>query len=282
METKVTSATKEVIIGSGRPTVIIGERINPSGKKKLSESLQKGEMDRVRKEAAEQVAAGADIIDVNVSALNVDEVTMLPRVVQVVMETVDVPICIDCANHKALDAALKVYKGKPLINSVTGEEASLNTILPMVKEYGAAVIGLVNDDAGIPKSVDRRIEIAHKIVDRAAGIGISREDIIIDVLVFSAGADTESGLTVLETIRRMKLELGVNLTLAVSNISFGLPVRSLINNAFVAATVTSGCDSLIADAAKIRPFTMAADLIINKDIFARRYTGAYRNGILNP
>jgi 5-methyltetrahydrofolate--homocysteine methyltransferase len=276
METRVSSPKKEVIIGDAQPTVLIGERINPAGKKKLAEALKAGDLKIVRSEAIAQVQAGADILDVNVGTFGIDEVTLLPRAVQAVMDTVDVPLCIDSNNPAALEAAVKIYKGKPLINSVTGEEHSLAKVLPLVKEYKAAVVGLVQDDEGIPKDAKRRVSIAHKIVERAEAVGISRENIVIDCLAFAVGADTSSGLAVMEAIRAIKAELGVNMTLGASNISFGLPDRDLLNNAFVAMAIATGLTCLITDAAKVRPTVMAVDLILGRDKHARRYIGAYR------
>jgi len=276
METRVSSPTKEVIIGDDQPTVLIGERINPAGKKKLAEALKAGNLEIVRREALTQAQAGADILDVSVGIFGVDEVTLLPQAVQAVMDTVDIPLCLDSANPEALEAALKVYKGKPLINSVTGEEHSLAKVLPLVKEYGAVVIGLVQDNEGIPNNSERRVAIAHKIVQRAEAAGIAREDIIIDCLAFAVGADTSSGLVTLETIRRVKAELGVNLTLGASNISFGLPDRDVINNTFAAIVIAAGVTCLIVDVAKVRPIVLAADLVLAKDKRARRYVEAYR------
>jgi 5-methyltetrahydrofolate--homocysteine methyltransferase len=276
METIVTSTGKKVIIGDDQPTVLIGERINPAGKKKLAESLKAGDLEIVRREALAQVQAGADILDVNVGTFGVDEVTLLPRAVQAVIDTVDVPLCIDSNNPAALEAAIKIYKGKPLINSVTGEERSLTRVLPLVKEYKAAVVGLVQDDEGIPKDAKRRVSIAHKIVKRAEAVGITRENIVIDCLAFAVGADTSSGLAVMEAIRTIKAELGVNMTLGASNISFGLPDRELLNNAFVAMAIATGVTCLITDAAKVRPTVVAADLVLGRDKHARRYVGAYR------
>ena len=276
MGTRLSGATKEVIIGHDRPTVLIGERINPTGKKKMSEALKAGELEIVRQEALTQVQAGADIIDVNVAATGVNEVTRLPQAVRVVNDTVDVPLCLDSPNPEALEAALKVYKGKPLLNSVTGEEHSLERVLPLVKEYGAAVIGLVQDEEGVPGDAERRLAIAHKIVERAEAIGIPRQDIIIDCLAFAVGADPRSGLVILETIRRIKAELGVNLTLGASNVSFGMPDRSLLNSAFVAMVIAAGVTCLIVDAAKVRPMALAADLVLGQDTYARRYIRAYR------
>jgi 5-methyltetrahydrofolate--homocysteine methyltransferase len=189
---------------------------------------------------------------------------------------VDIPLCIDSANPAALKAALKIYKGKPLINSVTGEEQSLARVLPLVKEYGAAVVGLVQDDEGIPKDVERRVAVARKLVERAEAAGIPREDIVVDCLAFAVGADAGSGLAVIEAIRRIKAELGVNLTLGASNVSFGLPDRDLLNNAFVVMAVAAGATCLIVDAAKVRPIILAADLVLAKDKRARRYVEAYR------
>ena len=276
METRVSSVAKEVVIGSDQPTVLIGERINPAGKKKLAESLKAGDMEMVRLEAIAQAEAGADILDVNVSTFGVDEVTLLPQAVKAVMDSVDTPLCLDSINPEALAAAMKVYKGKPLINSVSGEEHSLDKVIPLVKENGAAVIGLVQDDDGIPKESERRVAIAHKIVERAEAAGIPRSDIIIDCLTLAVGADTTSGLAALETARRIKTELGVNLTLAVSNISFGLPDRHLPNSAFVAMAIAAGVTCLIVDVARARPIVLAADLILNRDKRARRYIEAYR------
>jgi 5-methyltetrahydrofolate--homocysteine methyltransferase len=276
METKVTSDKKEVIISIDRPTVIIGERINPTGRKKLSEALRTGDLEMVRKEALDQVAAGADIIDCNVNAPGVNDVEVLPKAVKVVQEAVDAPMCLDSPNKDALEAALKVYKGRPLVNSVSGEEASLKRMLPLVKEYGCAVIGLVQDDEGIPKNAERRIAIAHKIVERAEKAGVAPENIVIDVLTFAIGAEPKSGLDVLEAIRRIKEELGVNITMGASNISFGMPDRAVINNAWASAVIVAGATALITDAAKIRPAILATDLILGRDRFARRFIEDHR------
>jgi 5-methyltetrahydrofolate--homocysteine methyltransferase len=277
METRITSASQEVIIGEGRPTVLIGERINPSGRKKLSEALKAGQLEVIDSEAKAQVEAGADIIDVNVGgAFGLDEVDLLPRAVKIAMKAVGVPLCIDSSSPDALMAALKVYKGKPLINSVSGEENSLARILPVIKEYGAAVVGLTQDDDGIPTSADRRVAIAHKIVERAGKIGIPPEDIVIDCLASAVGAVPDSGRIILETIRRVKAELGVNMTMGASNISFGLPDRDLINYAFISAVIAAGATSLIVNVAKVRPIVLAADLVMAQDKRARRYIDAYR------
>jgi 5-methyltetrahydrofolate--homocysteine methyltransferase len=276
METKVSSLSKEVIIGDNRPTVLIGERINPTGKKKMTEALKAGDLEIVRKEALAQVQAGADILDVNIGVFGVDEVTLLPRAVLAVMEVVDVPLCFDSSNADALEGALKVYKGKPLVNSVTGEEHSLKKVLPLVKKYGAAVIGIVQDDEGIPKDTEGRVRVAHKIVEKVEAAGISREDLVIDCLAFAVGAEPASGVAVLEAIQRIRAELGVNMTMGGSNVSYGLPDRGLLNNAFVVMAVAAGVTCPIVDAAKVRPIILAADLVLSRDKRGRRYIEAYR------
>jgi 5-methyltetrahydrofolate--homocysteine methyltransferase len=276
METKLTSATQEVIISDDRPVVLIGERINPSGKKKLGESLKEGNLDIVRKEAKNQTEAGADILDVNVNVFGIDEAALLPKAVKAVMESSELPLCIDSAVPEALEAAIGVYKGKPLINSVTGEEHSLAKILPIVKKHGTAIVGLVQDDNGIPKTPEARLAVAQKIVERAEKLGIPREDIIIDCLALAVGAENASGTIALGTIKLIKQELGVNMTLAVSNISFGMPDRDLLNNAFVAACAAAGVTCVIVDVKKIRPAVQAADVIMNHDKHARRYMASYR------
>jgi 5-methyltetrahydrofolate--homocysteine methyltransferase len=276
METRVSSPTKEVIIGDNRPTVLIGERINPAGRKKFQEALKAGNLETVSSEALAQTQAGADVLDVCVGAFGVDEVALLPKAVLTVADKVDTPLCLDSANPEALEAALKIYKGKALINSVSGEEKFLDKVLPLVGEYGAAVIGLVQDDEGIPQNTERRVEIAGKIIERAEKVGIPREDIIIDVETFSVGADQTSGPKVIEAIYRIKEKFGVNITLAVSNVSFGLPERTTLNSSFTAMTIAAGATCLIVDVAKVRPFVLAADLILGRDIRARRYIEAYR------
>jgi 5-methyltetrahydrofolate--homocysteine methyltransferase len=272
----VSSATREVLITNAGPTVLIGERINPSGKKKLAEALKSGDFDVVGKEAISQVEAGADILDVNVVTPGVDEIVVLPKVVEKVMASVDVPLCIDINNPGALKEALKIYKGRPIVNSVTGEESSLNEILPLVKEYGAVVIGLTIDEEGIPKEPDRRVAIAHKILERAESFGIPRENVIIDCLALTLGADSNAGMVTLEAIRRVKEELGVNQTLGTSNISFGLPDRNLVNHAFLAMAISSGVTCPTVDVAKVRQAILSIDLILGHDRFAQRYMRDFR------
>jgi 5-methyltetrahydrofolate--homocysteine methyltransferase len=276
METRVSSAEREALINPEGPTVLIGERINPSGKKILAEALKSGDFDVVRKEAIAQVEAGADILDVNVACPGVDEIAVLPKAIETIMAAVDAPLCIDINNPLALKEALKVYKGKPIVNSVTGEEDSLNAILPLVKEYGTAVIGLTIDDEGIPKEPDRRVAIAHKIVERAEALEIPPEDVIIDCLALTLGADSNAGLVTLEAIRKVKEELAVNQTLGASNISFGLPDRTLVNLTFLAMAIASGVTCPTVDVAKVRPAVLSIDLILGRDRFAQRFIKDYR------
>ncbi len=279
METKVSSASLEVLIGDNRPTVIIGERINPSGKKILSEALKEENFDIIRQEAIAQVDAGADILDVNVATPGVNEVVMLPRVVKTVMDAVNVPLCIDINNPAALREVLEIYPGKPIVNSVSGEERSLNEVLPLVKEYGTAVIGLTLDDEGVPKEADRRVAIAHKIIERAESFGIPREDVIIDGLALTIGSDSNAGMVTLETIRKVRDKLRVNQTLGASNISFGLPKRSLLNQTFLAIAIAAGLTCPTVDVAKVRSAILATDLALGRDRYARRYIQDYRKNI---
>ena len=276
METKVTSAGKEVLIGLERPVVLIGERINPTGRKKLTAKLQAGDVEMVRSEALKQVQYGADILDVNVGASGVDEVAMLPKAVQAIMETVDVPLCFDSHNVEALEAALKIYRDKPIINSVNGQEQSLNEILPLVKKYNTSVIGLVMDDNGIPPDVETRLKIAHKIIDRAEKMGIPWENIIIDSLVTTVSTDYKAAMVTLETINRVKKELGINQSLGASNISFGLPEREVLNFAFLTLAIDRGVTCPCVNVAKVRQNALAIDLILGRDRHALRYTRGFR------
>jgi 5-methyltetrahydrofolate--homocysteine methyltransferase len=281
METVLQGTGRKAIIGEGRPTVLLGERINPTGKKKLAAALAAGDLEIVRQEALAQVEAGADILDVNVGAAGVDEVTLLPQAVKLVLETVGQPVAIDTADGEALAAALAMHKqvnpdGKPLINSVNGEEASLARVLPLVAEYGTAVIGLCMDDDGIPSTPEKRLAVAKRIVGRAEGHGIPREDILIDCLALTVGADSQAGWITLEAIRMVSEELGVNMTLGASNVSFGLPDREIINGAFLAMAIERGLNCPIVDAAKVAHFIQATDLALGRDEYAMRYLKAYR------
>jgi len=276
METALEGTGKVVYIAPDRPTAIIGERINPTGRKRLAAELVAGNLDIVRDEAVAQVGAGADVIDVNVGAAGVDQVELLPRAVEIVQEVVDAPISIDTPDPAALAAALKVYQGKPLVNSVNGEERSLNQVLPLVAEHGAAVIGLCMDEDGIPNDPGVRLEIARKIIERAEALDIPREDVLIDCLALTVGTDSSAALVTLEAIRMVRAELGVNMTLGASNVSFGLPDRHVINWAFLAMVIAAGVNAPIVNPARVRPAILAADVLMGKDEFAMRYIRHYR------
>jgi 5-methyltetrahydrofolate--homocysteine methyltransferase len=281
METILKGKRRQITIADGRPTVILGERINPTGKKKLATALLAGDLDVVRMEALDQVQAGADLLDVNVGAAGVDEVDLLPRAVQVVLEAVDVPVCIDTPNPEALASALALHQqlnpgGKALVNSVNGEEASLERVLPLVSRFGAAVIGLCMDGSGIPSTPEGRLAVARKIVTRAESQGVGRQDVLIDCLALTVGADSGAAWTTLEAIRLVKEDLGVNLALGASNVSFGLPDREDINGVFLAMAIARGLNCPIVDPAKVRAFILAADLLLGRDNYAARYLRAYR------
>lgn len=276
MKTVLRGTKKEVVIQPDALTVIIGERINPTGRKKLAAALVAGDLDYVRREAIAQVREGAHVIDVNVGAAGVDEVDLLPKAVLAVAEVVDVPICIDSSSADAIEAALAVCPGRPLVNSVNGEEEKLERILPLVKKYNAAVIGLTMDDKGIPNDPHERLAIAKKIVDRAEAIGIAREDVIIDCLALTMGADSKAGLVTLKTIELVRKELGNNITLGASNASFGLPEREVINAGFLAMAVYAGMNCPIVNPRKSRLALAVADLVLGRDDYAMNYLRAYR------
>ena len=276
METVLRGTKSTVYVAPNRPTVLIGERINPTGRKRLAAGLVAGNVEIVKDEALAQVAAGAGVIDVNVGAAGVDQVALLPRAVEMVQEVVGVPLSIDTPDSEALAAALKVYQGKPLVNSVNGEEKNLSRVLPLVAEHGAAVIGLCMDEGGIPDDPHKRLEIAHKIVERAEALGIPREDVLIDCLALTVGADPKAALITLEAIRLVRAELGVNMTLGASNVSFGLPDREVLNWAFLAMAIREGVNAPIVNTARVRQTVLAADVLLGRDEFAMRYIKDYR------
>jgi len=276
MQTFLSSATTTVKINTDGPMVIIGEKINPTGHKRLAEALQGGDFDYVRELAARQVAAGADVLDVNVGVLGLDEVALLTQAVKVVTSEVNVPVCLDSANPEALATALAAVPGKPLVNSVNGKEASLQAVLPVVKDRGAAVIGLTMDDHGIPKDAETRLAIAGKILERAAKVGIPAEDVIIDPLVLSMGVDTTAGAVTLRAIELIRQEFGVNINLGASNVSFGLPERQVINQAFLALAAGAGASCVITDPMKLAMAVRAIDLLLGRDAYARRYITYFR------
>ena len=276
METLLKSDKQEVKISYGAPFVIIGEKINPTGRKILAGKLKDGDYEYVRDLALKQVAAGADILDVNVGVPGLDEVAVLPEVARIVSETVDVPLCLDSANHEALAAALTKLSGKPLVNSVNGEEKSLKAVLPVVKDFGVSVIGLTMDDKGIPNDAETRVAIAEKIIERAAKIGIAIEDIVIDPLVLTVGADSKAAVVTLQTIQLLKQEFGVNINLGASNVSFGLPDRHTVNQAFLSLAMGMGATCAITDPIKLTNTIRATDLLMGRDTYGTRYIGYWR------
>lgn len=278
LTTIVKSETREVEICRDLPTAIIGECINPTGRKKLQEELAQGKFDIIRRDAVAQVEAGAALLDVNAGVPGADEPALIVQLIKVIRELTDIPLCIDTANPKALEAALKVYKGKALVNSVNGEEGKLSTILPLIKEYGAAVIGLTLDDDGISKTVEKRLSIAAKIIERAAKIGIPIEDIVIDPLALALGTEDGAGKLAFESIEAITKEFGVNITMGCSNISFGIPDRIPVNTAFMAMAIKSGLTCPITNPLheEMRMAILAADLCMARDEYASNWIKAYR------
>ena len=246
-KTVISSKTKEVIIGSEQPFVIIGERINPTGRKLLAEEMKAGNLERVREDALSQVAAGAQMLDVNAGVPLADEPKILADSIKLIQSITDVPLCIDSSIVEALERGLEAYEGKALLNSVTGEEERLDTVLPLVKKFGCAVIGISNDDSGISEDINVRFDVAKKIVERAMDHGIPKEDVIIDPLVMPVGAINDAGRQVLELIKKLQNELGVNTTCGASNLSFGLPNRHGLNTAFIAMAISSGMPCAITN-----------------------------------
>lgn len=278
METTVTSSTKTVVIGPLQPIAIIGERINPTGRKKLTGAIEEGNMRIVQEEALTQVRHGAHILDVNVGVSGIDEPKMLAEAMHAIMEVTDVPLCIDSADVKALEAGLYTYKGKALVNSVNGEERKLKEVLPLVKAHNAAVVGLTMDDRGIPNDADERLTIARKIVEAAQREGIPLQDVIIDPLAIAVSAYDKAGVDTLDSLTKIRDELGVNQTLGASNISFGLPERTAINATFLAMAVMCGLTCPIIDPTvwEIRRTILLLDLLLGKDEFCMKYITAYR------
>lgn len=276
METILKSENAEVTISSGSPFVIIGEKINPTGREKLAAAIRDGNYEYILNLVKIQVDAGADILDVNVGVPGIDEVRLLPEVALLISKTFKTPICLDSANPNALAAAMAVLPGKPLINSVNGGEKSLEKILPLVKEYGAAVIGLTMDDHGIPSDVETRLAIAEKIIERAAQKGISENDIIIDPLVLTVGADSKAAWVTLGTIEMVRKEFGVNINLGASNVSFGLPDRHTVNQAFISLAMGFGATCAISDPVKLAGTIRATDLLLGRDNHGIRYIKYFR------
>ena len=276
--TVVGSMTREVVIGPDRPFVIIGERINPTGRKLLAEEMKAGDFSRVERDVIAQVEAGAHMLDVNAGIPLADEPAILARTIQLVQSLTDLPLSIDSSIVEALEAGLAVYRGKALVNSVTGEEERLERVLPLVRKYGAAVVAISNDDTGISEDPDVRYAVAKRIVERAADHGIPREDVIVDPLVMPIGAMSTAGRQVFALVRRLRDELHVNSTCGASNVSFGLPQREGINAAFLPMAIASGLTTAITNPllADVRRAVMAADVLMGNDQDAGRWIRTHR------
>jgi 5-methyltetrahydrofolate--homocysteine methyltransferase len=277
-DTVVSSQTREVVLGLERPFVMIGERINPTGRKILAAEMAAGNFSRVEADARAQVAAGAHMLDVNAGIPLADEPAILARTVQLVQSITDVPLSIDSSIVKALEAGLAVYKGKPLVNSVTGEEERLESVLPLVKKYGAAVVAISNDETGISEDPDVRFEVARRIVNRAADHGIPRSDIVVDPLVMPIGAINQAGRQVMHLLNRLKRELQVNTTCGASNVSFGLPAREGISAIFLSMAIGAGLTSAIMNPMhlEIVRSCMAADVMMGHDPDCARWIKRFR------
>jgi 5-methyltetrahydrofolate--homocysteine methyltransferase len=279
VHTVLRSPTREVVIGHDRPFCIIGERINPTGRKAFGEQLRAGDLSQIVTDVEEQVAGGAHVLDVNMGVPLTDEADLLSKAVRLVQEHTDLPLCIDSSVVEALEAGLAVYEGKALVNSVTCEEDRLERVLPLVKEHSAAIICLVNDETGIPQTAQERLEVCRRLVDAVHGRWeIPLEDMVIDPLAMTVGADPQAVVTTLETIRLIREEFGLNMTLGASNVSFGLPGRHALGAAFLAAASYAGLTSAIMDARN--PQTVdacrGADLLFGRDEWAMEWIAAHR------
>ena len=278
-DTIVSSATKEVVIGFNRPFVIIGERINPTGRKILAAEMAAGDFTRVEADARAQVEAGAQMLDVNAGIPLADEPAILARAIQLVQSITDVPLSIDSSIVAALEAGLAVYKGKALVNSVTGEDERLEAVLPLIKKYGAAVIAISNDETGISENPDVRYAVAKKIVERAMDYGIPASDVVVDPLVMPIGAINQAGVQVMRLVHRLRTELKVNTSCGASNISFGLPNRDGINSAFLTMAMGAGMTSAITNPLHVEVIKacMGADVMLGHDPDCARWIRRFRD-----
>lgn len=280
METTLASRGRTVVIGPDQPFCLIGERINPTGRKVLAAQMRDGSFAMVRRDAVAQVEAGAQVLDLNAGIPGLDEAAVLAETVRQVMDVTEAPLCLDSSVVEALEAALSAYEGKALVNSVTAEDDRLERILPLVRRHGAAVIGIANDETGIPMVPEERLAMARKIVERAQDHGIPAEDVLIDPIVMTVGADHGVGTVTLETIRLIHRELGCNMTCGASNVSFGLPDRESLNAAFLPMMMAAGLPSAITNplVPAIRKATLAGDLLLGRDEYASRWIAAFRAG----
>jgi 5-methyltetrahydrofolate--homocysteine methyltransferase len=277
MKTILLGIKNQVTIDTNGPVVIIGECINPTRRKKLVSTLQDSNFDYVLELAQNQINAGADVLDVNVGFPGVDDVKLLPKTVLAITDRFDIPLCLDSPNPKAIEAALKVAGGKCLINSVNGEEKSMNALLHIAKEFGAAIIGLTMDENGIIHDPEKRLAVAEKILERAVKTGINEEDVIIDPLAMAVSADSRACIVTLETIRLVHQKLGLNITMGASNISFGLPGREDLNSSFISLAIANGLTCPIANPEKITAAARATDLALGRDDFAVRFVEYFQS-----
>ena len=278
METRLSSRRREVVISGHLPFVIIGERINPTGRKVLAAEMKEGKMDRVRADAIAQAASGAHMLDVNAGIPAIDEAALLVATIKAVAEVSDLPICIDSSIIEALEAGLSAYEGKALVNSVTAEEERMERILPLVKKHGAAVIGMANDETGISMVPEERVALARRIIERAADYGIPKEDVIIDPIAMTVAADPTCGVITLETMRLIRDQLGNNMICGASNVSFGLPDRATVNAAFLPLAMNAGLTCAITNplVPEVRRAVLAGDLLLGHDEYAMRWIAHYR------
>jgi 5-methyltetrahydrofolate--homocysteine methyltransferase len=278
MRTVLRSRSREVVVSAEHPFVMIGERINPTGRKVLAAEMTAGRMDRVKADAIAQVKAGAQMLDVNAGVPGVDEPALLVAAIRAVTEVVDVPLCIDSSVVEALEAALPVYEGKALVNSVTAEDERLDRILPLVREHGAAVIGMANDETGITMVPEERLGIARKIVERAVYYGIPAEDVVIDPIAMTVAADPQAGLVTLRTMELIRDQLGNNMTCGASNVSFGLPERHLLNAAWLPVAMRAGLTCAITNPLidAVRQSVLASNLLLGRDEYAMAWIADYR------
>jgi len=278
-ETVISSATKEVVIGFNRPFVMIGERINPTGRKLLAQEMKDGDFSRVEADAIAQVEAGAHMLDVNAGIPLADEPALMARAIKLVQSVTDVPLSIDSSIIEALEAGIDAYEGKPLINSVTGEDEVLERVLPLVAKAGAAVVAISNDETGISEDPDVRFSVAKKIVERAADHGIAASDIVVDPLVMPIGAMGTAGQQVFALVRRLREELHVNTTCGASNVSFGLPNRHAVTGTFLSMAIGAGMTSAIMNPmhAEVKTAVMAADVLAGHDLNCASWISEYRD-----
>jgi 5-methyltetrahydrofolate--homocysteine methyltransferase len=277
MQTILRGIKSEVTIDTNGPVIIIGECINPTRRKKLVSTLQDGNFEYMLELAQSQINAGADVLDVNVGFPGVDDIKLLPETVLAIRGRFDIPLCLDSPNPKAIEAALNVAGGKCLINSVNGEEKSMNALLHIAKEFGAAIIGLTMDENGIIHDPEKRLTIAEKILERAVKTGIKEEDVIIDPLAMAVSADSKACIVTLETIRLVHQKLGLNITMGASNISFGLPGREDLNSSFISLAIANGLTCPIANPEKITAAVRATDLALGRDDFAVRFVEYFQS-----